>query len=47
MGGAGMCVHQAAESFRLFTGLAPDLPRMQRTFAEAAALRDKSLAEAG
>jgi shikimate dehydrogenase len=47
MGGAGMCVHQAAETFRLFTGHAPDIHRMQRTFAEAAALRDTRLAEAG
>jgi shikimate dehydrogenase len=47
MGGGGMCVHQAAESFRLFTGRAPDVYRMRRTFAEAAALRDKALAEAG
>lgn len=46
MGGAGMCVHQAAETFRLFTGLAPDIRRMHRVFAEAAAKRDKSLAEA-
>jgi shikimate dehydrogenase len=45
MGGAGMCVHQAAETFRLFTGHAPDLHRMRRTFAEAAALRDKGLEE--
>ena len=36
MGGAGMCVHQAAESFRLFTGLPPDTSRMQRTFVRAA-----------
>jgi shikimate dehydrogenase len=47
MGGAGMCVHQAAETFRLFTGHAPDVHRMQRTFKEAAARRDKTLAEAG
>ena len=45
MGGAGMCVHQAAETFRLFTGRAPDLHRMHRVFAEAAAVRDRSLAE--
>ena len=35
MGGAGMCVHQAVETFRLFTGLTPDLERMRRTFAAA------------
>ena len=45
MGGAGMCVHQAAETFKLFTGLSADLTRMQRTFAAAAAEREKSLAD--
>jgi shikimate dehydrogenase len=44
MGGAGMCVHQAAVSFQLFTGCVPDLPRMQRMFSEAAALRQQLLA---
>ena len=43
MGGAGMCVHQAAETFKLFTGLTADIGRMQRTFAEAAAIREKTL----
>jgi shikimate dehydrogenase len=43
MGGASMCVHQAAETFRLFTGLSPDLKRMQRTFAAAAMLREEAL----
>ena len=43
--GAGMCVHQAAESFRLFTGIEPDVARMQRTFAEALAARDAAMAE--
>ena len=38
--GGGMCVHQAAETFRLFTGLAPDVARMQATFATALAARD-------
>jgi shikimate dehydrogenase len=38
--GGGMCVHQAAESYRLFTGLAPDVPRMHRRFASALAERD-------
>lgn len=36
VGGAGMCVHQAAESFRLFTGLTADVERMRRTFVAAA-----------
>jgi shikimate dehydrogenase len=40
MGGAGMCVHQAADAFRLFTGGSADLARMHKTFAAAAARRD-------
>jgi shikimate dehydrogenase len=43
-GGAGMCVHQAAEAFRLFAGVAPDVGRMRRTFMAAARLRDGTLA---
>jgi shikimate dehydrogenase len=31
--GGGMCVHQAAAAFFLFTGIAPDVDRMRRTFA--------------
>jgi shikimate dehydrogenase len=27
LNGAGMCVHQAAEAFRLFTGIEPDVAR--------------------
>ncbi|HJZ42419.1 MAG TPA: shikimate dehydrogenase [Hyphomicrobiaceae bacterium] len=38
--GGGMCVHQAVEAFRLFTGLATDIQRMHRTFARALAARD-------
>ena len=47
MGGAGMCVHQAAETFKLFTGLTADVGRMQRVFVEAAAVREKPVAAAG
>jgi shikimate dehydrogenase len=47
VGGAGMCVYQAAESFRLFAGVAPDIARMHRTFQAAAALREKARAAAG
>jgi shikimate dehydrogenase len=43
--GGGMCVHQAAESFRLFIGVEPDIERMHRTFAKALALRDRAMAE--
>ena len=32
MNGSGMAVFQAAEAFRLFTGIAPDAQRMQRHF---------------
>jgi shikimate dehydrogenase len=44
LGGAGMCVHQAAEAFRLFTRLAPDVARMRRTFIIAARARDRTVA---
>ncbi len=43
--GGGMCVHQAAEAFRLFTGIEPDVARMHRVFREALAARDAVLAE--
>jgi shikimate dehydrogenase len=41
--GGGMCVHQAVDAFRLFTGLTPDAARMQRTFDDALLARDKAL----
>jgi shikimate dehydrogenase len=44
--GGGMCVHQAAETFRLFTGVHPDVERMHRTFAAALAERDAAQASA-
>lgn len=44
--GGGMCVHQAAEAFRLFSGQVPDLPRMHKVFAKALAARDQSMAAA-
>ena len=40
MNGGGMCVHQAVEAFRLFTGIEPDLARLRRAFASAQAVRD-------
>lgn len=43
--GGGMCVFQAAEAFRLFTGIAPDLRRMRRLFDELVAARDAALGE--
>jgi shikimate dehydrogenase len=45
-GGAGMCVHQAAEAFRLFTGRTADVGRMRETFNTAAAQRTIDLAAA-
>jgi shikimate dehydrogenase len=41
--GTGMCIHQAAAAFEIFTGLAPDLARMHRTFATALAQRDGAI----
>jgi shikimate dehydrogenase len=43
--GGGMCVHQAAEAFRLFTGVEPDVARMHRRFADALAQRDAVVLE--
>ena len=40
LGGAGMCVYQAVEAFRLLTGIAPDVARMHRAFAKGLAARD-------
>jgi shikimate dehydrogenase len=40
MNGGGMCVYQAAEAFRHFTGVPPDIGRMKRTFEAALARRD-------
>jgi shikimate dehydrogenase len=39
MGGAGMCVHQAVDAFRHFTGKTPDIARMKLTFTAAAGRR--------
>jgi len=39
MGGAGMCVHQAVDAFRHFTGKTPEIARLKRTFEAAAARR--------
>jgi quinate/shikimate dehydrogenase (NAD+) len=43
LNGGGMCIHQAVEAFRLWTGLVPDLARMRRTFLAAASARDAEL----
>ena len=46
MGGAGMCVHQAVQAYRLFTGLTPDIARLHAAFAKAAAARHRLAAAA-
>ncbi len=46
LNGGGMCVHQAVEAFRLFTGVEPDPKRLHRAFATALAARDKNMSEA-
>jgi len=40
LNGGGMCVHQAVEAFRLFTGMEADVARMHRAFARGLAARD-------
>lgn len=47
MTGGGMCVHQAAEAFRLFAGIEPDVGRMRRLFDRLCAARDAALAATG
>jgi shikimate 5-dehydrogenase len=42
-----MCVYQAVEAFRLFSGVTPDVERMHRTFIRALAARDAVLAPQG
>ena len=46
LNGGGMCVHQAVEAFRLFTGITPDVARMHRAFSKALAARDAAMAQA-
>jgi shikimate dehydrogenase len=45
LNGGGMCVHQAAEAFRLFVGIEPNIARLHRAFAAALAKRDAATAE--
>lgn len=44
LNGGGMCVHQAVEAFRQFTGLTPDLRRMHQAFESARVARDAGFA---
>jgi shikimate dehydrogenase len=46
LNGAGMCVYQAAEAFRQFTGVTPDVARLHRAFAVAVAARDAAAVSA-
>jgi shikimate dehydrogenase len=43
--GGGMCVHQAAAAFQLFTGIAPDVARLHRAFAAGCAAREGAVRE--
>jgi shikimate dehydrogenase len=45
LNGGGMCVHQAVEVFRQFTGAAPELARLHRAFNEARVARDAAYAK--
>ncbi len=45
MSGGGMCVYQAVEAFRLFTGVEPDTARLHRAFAAALAAREENVAK--
>ena len=42
MSGDGMCVHQAIEAFRQFTGTTPDLARMHKAFAAGLIERERN-----
>jgi shikimate dehydrogenase len=46
LSGDGMCVHQAVEAFRFFTGITPDLARLHRAFAAGYDAREAALREA-
>jgi quinate/shikimate dehydrogenase (NAD+) len=47
LSGNGMCVHQAVEAFRLFTGITPDIARLHRAFATGYEAREAAIAKAG
>jgi shikimate dehydrogenase len=47
LSGNGMCVHQAVEAFRLFTGITPDIARLHRAFAAGYEAREAAIAKAG
>ena len=45
LNGGGMCVHQAIEAFRQFTGVEPDLARLHLAFNTARIARDAAYAK--
>ena len=47
LSGDGMCVHQAVEAFRLFTGITPELARLYRAFAAGYEAREADLRRSG
>jgi shikimate dehydrogenase len=46
MSGNGMCVHQAIEAFRHFTGVTVEVARLHRTFARALESRERAMVKA-
>jgi shikimate dehydrogenase len=46
LNGGGMCVHQAVEAFRQFTGVTPDVVRLHRAFETARITRDAAFVAA-
>lgn len=46
LSGGGMCVHQAVEAFRLFTGIMPDVAKLYRVFGAAYEAREAAFVEA-
>jgi shikimate dehydrogenase len=46
LSGGGMCVHQAVEAFRLFTGINSDIARLHRAFDNAYKAREAAFAKA-
>lgn len=45
LSGSGMCVHQAVEAFRLFTGITPDIAKLHRVFNAAYKAREAAFVD--
>jgi shikimate dehydrogenase len=45
LSGSGMCIHQAVEAFRLFTGITPEIARLHRAFAAGYRAREAEFAK--